>query len=148
MGATAAITAISFIASSEQKKSAQKKQRQAAEIEQKRSDLSAQRERVKQVRQARIERGRIQAAGAQGAGTGGSGVAGGLAGVSSQMGANVSFLNQQQSMNQAISNLNISAANNLSNASTYQAIGSVASSFKGFNTKPSPQTQKLFDVYD
>jgi hypothetical protein len=68
-----------------------------AESEQRQSDVAAQRARVAQVREARIRAAQVTASLSQAGGAGTSSLATGAGTIGTQMGANIGFINTQQS---------------------------------------------------
>ena len=76
---------------------AQEAQAESQRIQQVRADVSARKERRKQLRQARLRKAQIiQANINAGAGVGGSTLAGAIGGISTQFGANVGGINEAQ----------------------------------------------------
>jgi len=108
---------------------AAKAQAAAQRTQQRIADIKASRERRKQVAQARQARAQIESqAGAAGI-AGSSGAIGAESSVQSQLGSNLSFLDQVQSLSQQTSIFNQQAAKAQSNAATAGAIRDTAAMF-------------------
>lgn len=121
-------------------------QKQSEQAKSRMAEVQAARERVSQVREERIRRAQvISSAGNQGLGAGTSGVAGSVSSIGSQAGANIGFINQQETFAGDASKANQNAADAAGRAGVaaaegaqWQAIGAFGSSmFKdagGFTT--------------
>lgn len=121
-------------------------QKQSEQAKARMAEVQAARERVSQVREERIRRAQvISSAGNQGLGAGTSGVAGSVSSIGSQAGANIGFINQQETFAGDASKANQNAADASARAGVaaaegaqWQTIGSFGSSvFKdagGFTT--------------
>ena len=120
------VSSASAVLRHQEQKRARRANAEAERLQQKRSDIETQRERVKAIRQSRIANSKIAAASAGGEGDGGSGSIGARAGNTSQTASNLSFLDQQQSLSTSISNLNIASGRHKSKAGTLDAIGGVS----------------------
>lgn len=149
--AAAVVGAASTVYSAQQTKKAGKvaaegarqqaeQQRLSSEAQGRQASVEAQRERIKQAREARIARGRVIAS-TEGTGidSSSSGAAGAVGSVFSQAGYNVGNINQAQTFaqeasaaNQAFADIGANTAATVakyqSNAATGQAVGSIASS--------------------
>jgi hypothetical protein len=123
----AGVSAVGTIASISSSKKASKEQKRAQQLQQKRADISAQRERYQAVREARIRRGSLEAAAARTGTTATSGFAGGRAAIESGFAGNVAYSQQQQNLAGQVSQANISAADYQSQAATFGAIGGIGS---------------------
>lgn len=100
-------------------------QKKAQQAQSRSAQVAAQRERLAAMREARIKRAQIlSSAGVQG--VGGSGVSGATSSIGSQLGANIGYMNVQEGFAQAASKANQQAANAMSSATNWQAIGGVA----------------------
>lgn len=80
------------------RRDAAREQRKARRIEQKRARLAQRREAIESVRMAQIQRAQVAAAGEVSGVGQSSGLLGGLGSIQSQAGANIGFINQQQSL--------------------------------------------------
>jgi hypothetical protein len=104
-------------------------ERKAQEIEQRRANALAQKEKYQQVREARINRARVMSsaatAGLTGAGT--SGAQGGWGSVQSQMGENIGTINQMQGFSNAVSQQNMIASRQASKSQMWAGIGNMFS---------------------
>ena len=98
-GAFIVATAVSV----DQSRQAAKAQEKAQELSQRRADLEAARARRQQVREARIRRAQIIAQSQAVGGEGSSAEAGATGSLQSQLGANLSFLDQTQQLSRQIS---------------------------------------------
>lgn len=81
-------------------------QRKAQELQQQQADLKAQKERIQTVRQARIVAANAEAAAVTQGGEGGissSSTLGGQGSIESQLGANINYINESQSLGQQAS---------------------------------------------
>jgi hypothetical protein len=105
----------------EQAKSNEERQR----LGKRQADVSAARERAKQVRQARAARASALAQSQSGEGTGGSGLAGTQANIGSQTGSNIAFLEKQRQISKELSDLNVSTANRQARIRGRAAVGQV-----------------------
>lgn len=100
-------------------------QKQAQQAQSRAAQVAAQRERLQAMREARIKRAQIlSSAGVQG--VSGSGVQGSVSSIGSQLGANIGYMNVQEGFAQAASMANQQAANAMSSAASWQAIGGLA----------------------
>lgn len=94
-------------------------QKKALRAEQRQRDIETARSRVSQVREARIKRSKIVAASQAAGGAGGTGEAGAISSLRSQLGANLSFIDQTQQLSRQINIFRQQAA-------TVQAVGTIA----------------------
>lgn len=104
-------------------------ERRSQEIEQRRANALAQKEKYQQMREARIARGRI-IAGAQNAGAGSistSGLSGAVGAIQSQMGENIGTISQMQGFSNAVTLQNQIAAKQASKQQFYAGLGNMFS---------------------
>jgi hypothetical protein len=130
MGVEAALlslTAVSTVGSIQQQQKAGRAQQRGQQLQQKIADAQARRERIQELRRARIAR--AQATAQQ------SGTSGGLASsqsigtqstISSQLGANIAFSNQQSATARQITAANIDATKATTRAGVFDAVGNVS----------------------
>lgn len=125
---TAVTAAVGAVASYQQQRRAAsaaqeqaRNQRAAQTVRQRMEDREVARERRQAIREARAARGMVLSQGATQGTSQSSGVAGGLGSVQSQMGYNISFLDQQQDLAEGVSMFSQQAADAGSRASQYQA---------------------------
>ena len=95
-------------------------QRQALEEQKKMNTLKASRDRREAFREARAAQGSAIQAGAATGTMGSSGLMGGVSSIGAQLGSNVSFLDEMQTMASNISDFNMEAARQGSLAQQYQ----------------------------
>lgn len=125
---TAVIAVVSAAVSYDQQQQAAAEQEKAQRAQARAARAQADRERQKAVREARIKRGMMeQAAGGAGMGGASSGVAGGRSAIGSEAGANVGYINQQESFAQAASRANQRANDAMGRAATWGAVSNVSS---------------------
>jgi hypothetical protein len=127
----AAVLTVASLASGEE---ARKDQRRAARIQQRLNENKELREKQQQLRSAIVQRAQIVTAGAAAGVSDSSAVQGGADSIQTQAAANVSFINQISSMNEAIYDANVSANKNQSNAAAFGAAASLAGSFNSTPT--------------
>jgi hypothetical protein len=111
-------------------------ERRAQEIEQRRANALAQKEKYQQMREARIARGRV-IAGAQNAGAGAistSGLSGATGAIQSQLGENIGTINQMQGFSNAVSLQNQIAAKQASKQQMWAGIGNIFSQITSAGT--------------
>lgn len=114
----------------QQKGVARGKQEKAGKAQQRMADIRAARSRRAQIAEGRRARAAITAQATQSGIAGSSAEAGARGSVGSQVAANVSFLDSQQSLAGSVSRLNQSAQDSLSNAGTAQAIANASQLFQ------------------
>ena len=102
-----------------QQRQAVKEQKEGQRIAQRSADVRAQRERIRQVREARIRQAQVEAAGFGAGAPSSSAVAGGISSLSSQLGSNIGALNTQQAFSGAISRSNQAALDAQSRAGEF-----------------------------
>lgn len=117
--------------------SAQKKELQA---QQRMNDLKAARERMQQVREARIKRAQVEQSAANSGAADSSGAISGAQTVTSQIGQNIGFLNQQQGLSDRISHYKTTEIN----AQGIQAIGQGISALGDKATANSDEIASIF----
>lgn len=141
-----AYSAYSAYESAEAQKEAGRKQKQAIETQQKQADIAAYRERIQAVRQARAQRGAtLQAAQAQGV-AGSTSTQGAVSSIGSQLGANLSFLDQTQALSRQTSIFSQQAVDLQTEANIAATRGQIAGSIfqQGYGYKQMGQDiQKL-----
>lgn len=129
MGIEVALLAVAIGATAtsySQSRKAASAARQQSQIQQRMADMKAARERRDAVRQARIARAEIEQLGASTGTSGSSGVAGGVGSVQSQLGYNLSFLDNMQSMSGQASIFAQKQITAETNAQTASSIASTA----------------------
>lgn len=100
-------------------------------LEQRRANVQAARERAKVLRQQRIARAQTTASGSAGAGTSPTAISGVRGNIQGQGFGNLQFLNQNQSLSNQISALNISTGRQIAKFQTRANFGSAVSSISG-----------------
>jgi len=123
----AVIATVATVASSLEGRKASKAQGRANALRQRKSDNAAQRACIAQMREGRLRRASVMSS-LGGAGQQSSGVTGSLGSITSQRNSNIGFINETQMFGQAISAANQKAADHMSKASTWSAVGQLASS--------------------
>ena len=131
-GGLAATAAVGGIYQGRQAAQAQKKQ---AALQKRQADLRNQRQRRQAVRAARIRRAEVVAGGeAAGVDQTSSAVAGGAGSVTSQLGANLSFLDQSQNIQQSIFAAGSAAASAGASQAAFATVGGIASKFVDYKS--------------
>lgn len=115
----------------QQQRQARKEQREASKIESRIGEVKARRERVRQVQEQRILQARVASQASAGGTETTSSTQGVQASLQSQLGANLSFLDQTQEATRQISRRLQTAADFQSNASSAFAISSSLSQTQG-----------------
>ena len=116
------VGAASTIHSIQQQKKSAKNQKKAQQAQQRIQEVKAARERRKQVREAQVAQAQVEA-GAQASGvTQTSAAVGGAGSIQTQLGSNLSFLDQVGELTQQTSIFNQRAASASSRAATSQAV--------------------------
>lgn len=123
---SAVIVGVTAVASYTQQRKAAKAQARANRAEQRRADIANARERRSAVRNARVARASIESQGALSGLYGSSSVAAAQANVTSDTSANLSFLDQNIALSEEASRANQQAADYMSRAAGYEALGSLA----------------------
>lgn len=132
-GIAVGIGAVSTAASIDSSKRAARRQKRASQITQN-TQIAAEREKKFQTQRERdIRRARIIASAENTGTTGSSGLLGALGGANTLAESNLAFNRAQTLGNIQIGNLNQQAANAMTKANTYQAIGSLAFSVANFS---------------
>jgi len=127
----AAALVVSTVLSEQEKSAARSDRKKSREFKKRIADVKAKRERTEFIRQGRIAKGQQIQAGVSTGTTQTSGQVGALAGISSQTGANVSFLDTTQSLAGQANIFQGSAIEHEGRAETISAIGKSIYSFKG-----------------
>lgn len=120
------ITAATSVGSAVSQRRGAREARRANRADQRRADIANARERRAIVRSARVARAQVEAQGAVSGLTGSSAVAGSTANIQSQLGENLSFLDQNQQLSAAASRANAAAASWMSRAGTFGVLGQLA----------------------
>lgn len=127
------VTAIGTIKSSQAASKQAAEQKKANAAQQAAASASAQRERIKAVREARLRAGQVDnAGGSMGMGQSSSGIAGSLSSIGSQAGSNIANINVQEGFAATASAANQRAADFGAQAAKWQAIGSIGSQVTSF----------------
>ena len=123
---SAVIVAGATVASYAQQRKSAKAQARANAAEQRRAEIANARERRQQVRNARVQRASLESQAALTGVVGSSGVEGAAANIQTQLGDNLSFLDQNAALSQEASIANQQAQDYSSRAAGYAALGEVA----------------------
>jgi hypothetical protein len=126
--ASLAVAAGSAYMQSEAQKDAASEQRKARNEQKAVNAAQAAQERRAQIREERIKRARVMQAAENTGTTGSSGALGAVSNISSQFGSNVGFNLGQISSANRISDYQQNAANDMTRASDWSAVGNVAGS--------------------
>jgi hypothetical protein len=122
-----------------------KAQNEATQAQQRAASASAQRERIKAIREARMAAGGISNVGAgMGMGQASSGIAGSLASIGSQAGSNIANINVQEGFAEMASQAHQRAANAAATGAQWQAIGQVGSMVMNWGAKGTGGTGSLW----
>ena len=138
MLAVAVVTAAASVYSSNQ---ARKATKEAARAEQRRAEVQNVRNVRQAIREARLAQGSLVAQGANAGTIGSTGVAGGLSGVSAQLGSNLNYLSSIAEENTNIFNASLKASQYQANAQIFGTVSSAAASaYQGMTGKTVGQT--------
>ena len=131
----AAIAIAGTVYSAKQQSKARKSQEKAALLQQQGQEIAAQRERVKQIREARLRRATVEnAAGAGGTQQSSSAITG-AGSITQQAYNNIGYINVQQGINTQIYQANLDYSRALGKANTGQTIASIGSTIASNGSK-------------
>ena len=123
-----AVTAAAGVASAVQQRKAGRQQKRALREEQKQRDIEAARSRVSAIREARRKRAQVIAASQARGVADSAGAIGAVGGIQTQLGANLSFMDQIQQLTTQANIFRQGAVAARGRAATYGAVASVTGS--------------------
>lgn len=136
---TAVLVGASAVGSAYSQRKAGKAQARAQKAEARRAEIANARERRATVRNARVARAQVEAMGATSGLSGGSTVAGSMASIGQQLGSNLNWLDVNAELTATASAANMQAAQWMSRANTWAAVGEIAQGVGAQWGGPKPQ---------